>query len=129
MYRILDEMLKAEDIINVLYFSSEGKFFREYYADWFKRHRSAFYDDYLYVLAGLGKLGISAVPLHVLPQLVPLKAANFRTDDFLECYPDILEVQNGYVKLLRSRLMGEVLTLHSSDTLQTGLHQLVRYRK
>jgi len=127
MYRILDEMLKAEDIINVLYFSSEGKFFREYYADWFKRHRSAFYDDYLYVLGGLGKLGISVVPLHVLPQLVPLKAANFRTDNFLECYPDILEVKNGYVKLLRSRLMGEVLTLHSSDTLQKALHQLVRY--
>lgn len=127
MYRIWDMMREANDIIDVLYFSSEGKYFREYYADWIDSHQNNFYDDYLYILAALGKLGISTMPLHILPKLVPSKASGFKAEKFLECYPDIVEAKSGYVRLLRSRLIGEVLSPRSDNILRNALHQLVRY--
>lgn len=127
MHRIWDEMKKANDIIDVLYYSSEGKYFREYYADWIKTHQNNFYDDYLYVLAGLGKLGISDIPLHVLPKLVSHKASKFRTEDFLACYPDFIEAKSSHVKLLRSRLISAVLRPRPDDMLKNAIYQLVRY--
>lgn len=127
MYRILEKMREADDIIDVLYFSSEGRYFRDYYANWVKMHRNSFYDDYLYVLADLGKLGISSVPLYVFPKLVPSKAPGFKTEKFLKCYPNIVEAESGYIKLLRSRLIGGVLKSRQDDTLKDALYQLVRY--
>lgn len=127
MCRIWREMQKANDIIDVLYFNSEGKYFRQYYVDWVRNHRSDFYDDYLYVLAGFGKLGISAIPLHIFPKLVPSKTSNFNAKKFLICYPDIVEAKGGYVKLLRSRLIGETLHHRLDDTIKNALYQLVRY--
>lgn len=127
MYRIIGKMREANDIIDVLYFSSEGQYFREYYAGWVKMHRNSFYDDYLYVLADLGKLGISTVPLHAFSQLIPSKASNFETKKFLKCYPDIVEEESGYIKLLRSRLIREVLKSRPDGILKDALYQLVRY--
>lgn len=127
MFRIWDEMKKANDIIDVLYFSSEGKYFRDYYAEWVICHQNEYYDDYLYVLSGLGKLGISEIPLYMLPKLIPQKASRFHAEEFLACYPDIVEVKNGHIKLLRSRLISSVLRPRPDDTFKTAIYQLVRY--
>lgn len=127
MYRIWDEMRKTNDIVDVLYFSSEGRYFRDYYLDWFSSHKEKYYSDYIYILSALGKLGISKIPLYALPKLVPDKAARFKTQEFLQRYPDLLEARGGYIKLLRSRLISSVLHPTHEDTLKNAIYQLVRY--
>ena len=127
MYRIWDEMRKTNDIVDVLYFSSEGRYFRDYYLDWFSSHKEKYYSDYIYILSALGKLGISKIPLYALPKLLPDKAARFKTQEFLQRYPDLLEARGGYIKLLRSRLISSVLHPTHEDTLKNAIYQLVRY--
>lgn len=127
MRRILDEMEKTNDIVDVLYFSSEGKYFRDYYAEWITAHQNKYYDEYLYVLAAFGKLGIASVPMQILSKLIPHRASKFNAQEFLDCYPDIVEEKSGHVKLLRGRLISAALKPQHSNTLKNAIYQLVRY--
>lgn len=127
MFRIWDEMKKTNDIVDVLYFSSEGKYFRDYYTEWVTKHQNKYYDEYLYVLAAFGKLGIASLPIHILSKLIPQKSSKFNAQKFLACYPDIVEEKNGHLKLLRGRLISAVLNSKQNDTLKNAIYQLVRY--
>ncbi len=127
MSRIWAEMKKTDDIVDVLYFSSEGKYFRDYYTNWLITHQDKYYDEYLYVLAAFGKLGIASLPIQILSKLIPHKSSKFNAQKFLTCYPDIVEEKNGRIKLLRGRLISAVLNSTHSDTLMNAIYQLVRY--
>lgn len=127
MPRICSEMQKANDVIDVLYYSSEGKYFRDYYSNWIDLHGNDFYAEYLCVLSALGKIGISRIPLVLLGRLIPFKAAKFNAEQFLSSYPELLHEDAGYVKLLRSRIVGATLKSKSDTLIRDALFTLVTY--
>lgn len=127
IYRICSEMQKINDVIEVLYYSSEGKFFRDYYSNWIDLHGNEFYIEYLFVISALEKIGISRLPLAILGQLIPFKAAQFNADQFLSSYPELLHENGGYIKLLRSRIVGATLKPKSDTLIRDALFSLVIY--
>lgn len=127
LYRICDEMQRVNDVIDVLYYSSEGQYFRDYYSNWISTHETDFYIDYVCVLSALGKLGISRVPIALLGQLIPFKTAKFNAEQFLSTYPELLHEDAGYVKLLRSRIVGATLKTKSDALICDAIFALVMY--
>ena len=127
MDMVFEKMREINDIIDVLYFSSEGRFFKEHYAARLKTRESDFYYDYIFALCVLSKLGISRIPTMCLSRLIPNKVAKFSVSKLLVTYPDILEEQNGYIKLLRSRILSEVITTQDPTQVVNIITRLINF--
>lgn len=127
MQFIQDKMKKLNDIIDVLYYSSEGQYFREHYATWLKTKTQSKYIEYIYVLCVLNRLGISKIPTACLACLIPSKSVKFSLEIFLNEFSEILEEKNGHIKLLRGRVVADALPSLSSELVVTAIRQLVFY--
>ena len=125
--RVCTKIRETNDIIDALYFSTEGRYFRDYYAQWLRDKDTEFYFDYLRIISALCKLGISSIPLTTIGKLAPNKAARFVAADFLKAYPDLIYEKNGQVRLFRSRIIGDILQAGDKELIKNALFELVLF--
>lgn len=124
---INNKMKAIDDIIDILYFSSEGQYFRDHYTTWLKEKENSKYIEYIYVLSLLNCLGISELPTECLACLIPSKTAKFCLEEFINEFSEVLEERGGHVKLLRGRIVASALPTLSSELLKNAIYYLVRY--
>lgn len=108
---ILAKMTQINDLIEVLYFSSDGRGFSEYYSTILESYKHAIYDQYLSGLCFLARLGIIWIPNALLPRLFPFLANKFIYADFLKQYPDLIQTSYGRTKVMRRRLIQSTFKL------------------
>lgn len=124
---IKNEMRKMNDIVEVLYYSSEGRAFQDYYQDWLKEHYHKNYTYYLYAMSALGELGIINVPNAIMPRLVPEKRKDFSLNEFVERFPGIITVSRGRTKLRRQRILHPVMVDYDTKIIFDLLHEVSLY--
>lgn len=102
---ITEKMLKINDIIDILYYTSNGRSFRAYYDEWLKDNYEKTYAMYLEALCFLGKLGVSWVPTQLIAALISSNQAQFNLNDFQKRYSSIVTIQHGRLTIMRRRMI------------------------
>ena len=124
---IFDKMKKINDIIEVLYYSSEGMYFKKHYEYIIKNCEMNFYYGYIVSLCILSNLGVSQVPTICVSHLVPEQSPKFSEEDFLKAYPDLLEERNGFTRLLRRIILSNILPVTDKNIVYNTIKNLVIY--
>lgn len=102
---ITQKMFEINDIVDVLYYTSNGRPFKVYYSEWLKDNYEKSSAMYLEALCFLGKLGVSWVPTQLIASLVPSNQGEFRLSDFQSRYSDIVTIQSGRLTIRRRRMI------------------------
>jgi hypothetical protein len=102
---ITQKMLEINDIIDILYYISNGRSFRAYYDEWLKDNYEKMPAMYLEALCFLGKLGVSWIPTQLIASLVPSNQAEFNLNDFQNRYSNIVTIQRGRLTIRRRRMI------------------------
>jgi len=111
---ITKKMIEIYDIIDILYYISEGRLFREYYSEWLKDNYEKTSAMYLEALCFLGKLGVSWVPTQIIAALVPSNQSEFSVKDFQSRYSNIVTIQSGRLIIRRRRMIQSGMNFETS---------------
>ncbi|MEG1567789.1 MAG: SIR2 family protein [Anaerovoracaceae bacterium] len=102
---ITQKMLEIDDIIDILYYTSNGRSFKAYYDEWLKDNYEKTSAMYLEALCFIGKLGVNWIPTQLIASLVPLNQANFNLNEFENRYREIITIQCGRLTIRRRRMI------------------------
>ncbi len=111
---IIKKMLQINDIIEILYYTSNGRLFRAYYNEWLKDNYEKTSAMYLEALCFLGKLGVSWVPTQLIASLVPSNQAEFKLNDFQSRYSNIITIRSGRLTIRRRRMIQSGMKFETS---------------
>lgn len=111
---ITGKMLEINDIIDILYYTSNGRSFKAYYDEWLKDNYEKASAMYLESLCFLGKLGVSWVPTQLIASLVPSNQAMFNLNDFQKRYDNIITIQRGRLTIKRRRMIQSSMKFETS---------------
>ena len=121
---IVYKIRENNDIVETLFFVSNGRGFKEHYKKFMDTNGDTFYDEYLKYLCLLGEIGINLMPNEMIGTLIPEKNMEFNYNKFVRCYPDIIQPIGSNTKIGRRRLLMEVLDKCDSKTTQILLQQV-----
>ena len=117
---IVTQIMKEQDIIDALYYASEGRSFKKHYESWLKNNVNE--DEYklLQQVCCFGQLGIDRIPVILFNKLGQKTIRGFSLKDYVRKYNEIVKRQNSYVVFRRSRILNEVICTNDYD-LNTSL--------
>lgn len=124
---IIPRIEQENDIIDALYFATEGEPFQRHYDRWIKRHASDNEKNVLYSLCYLHRLGIASIPAPLLTRLGKLTQHGFRLRDFIKKYADVVDVYFGWVRLHRGRILNNLITTDDPHLILQTLREVARY--
>ncbi|WP_019553616.1 SIR2 family protein [Propionispira raffinosivorans] len=106
---ILKEISERTDIIDVLYYSTEGRYFLEYYKEEAipKLKKTKFY-DYVEIFFLLSILGVNWVPQELVIDFSDNALGDVTIDTLLE-ENNVFYEKNGLIKLCRRRIFEELI--------------------
>ena len=121
--RIINKINHFNDIIDALYYASEGISFKKYYEKFARDHEKNEYWKYICIISMMDSIGLSKIPKYFINRLIP-SATTFSFGDFTKTYTDILQVEHGYVHVRGSQIL--LYSMHKdSKALANSLYQLV----
>lgn len=106
---LVNQIMKEPDIIDALYFASEGRSFKKHYESWLRDNVNE--DEYrlLQQLCCFGQLGIDRIPIILFNKLGQKTIRGFSLKDYVRKYNEIIKCQSSYVIFRRSRILNEVI--------------------
>lgn len=102
---ITKKMTEIDDIVDVLYYISNGRSFRAYYDEWLKQNYEETSAKYLEALCFLGKLGVNWVPIQLVSSLVYSSRAGFNLNEFQTRYGNVITIKCGRLAVRRRRMI------------------------
>lgn len=124
---IIPKIEQENDIIDALYYSSEGEPFQRHYERWLKKRASDTEKKLLTSLCYLYRLGITSIPSLLIAKLGRSYDGSFRQNDFLAKYSDVLSIQGGWVRLHRARILNDLIGEDNSDLVINTLRMTTVY--
>jgi hypothetical protein len=121
---LIQKMTEINDIVEVLYFSSNGRGFEQYYRNLIEKNYDEIYSNYLKAMCMLGDLGIVWIPNQIIPSIIPDKKSFFNFEDFVKKYPQIVYHNCGRTKIRRRRVIKSVLEKIKKESIQEILYQI-----
>lgn len=122
---ITNKMIGINDLIDVLYYTSEGRSFREYYSEWLNNNYEETSAMYLEALCFFGKLGVNWVPTQIIPSLIPSQQAKFSINKFQKQYNDIVEIKSGRLTIKRRRMIQSGMTFKTQFVIDAIFNTLL----
>lgn len=112
---ILEKMIDLGDIVDVLYYSSEGKKFTQHYEKLIEQKFKS-YNKFLKTVCVLGDLGIEKIPNRLLSILPPYLTSS-EIKNLFNQNPDekIIYEERGKIRLRCRRIINDVLKNENSD--------------
>lgn len=126
--RLITERIKKEsDIVDALYYSSEGRSFEEHYRIWLKKMSSNAEQVLLQQLCCLGELGISRIPWVLLREIAGQNKLRVNFSDFCKKYKDVLFFERAFVGIKRERILSKLLPPLNEEETKTAIKQTAIY--
>lgn len=106
---ITKKITESEDIIDALFYASEGSSFKEHYVRWVEDKKNR--DDFNVVVAlcGLTQFGIEKIPLLLASEIGREYYPKFKLSEFAKAYSDVIISRDGHLKLIRNRMLEAAL--------------------
>jgi hypothetical protein len=123
------QIKKENDIIDALYFSSEGKSFQKHYQRWLHTHSTDPEQKLLQGLCCLSTLGITWLPNPLLASLGQTLLADFKVNDFCHKYSEVISSAYGKTRLRRDRVLSQLLPTIDIDLVLHVLGETAIYTK
>lgn len=118
---IIPKIKQENDIIDALYYSSEGEPFQRHYDRWLKKFAADGEKKLLYSLCYLYRLGIASIPSPLATKLGQSYDSSFRLNSFVTKYSDVISVSYGWVRMHRARILNDLI---GSSDLDMIVHTL-----
>lgn len=104
------------DIIEVLYVSSNGRGFSEHYNDWLLSQNDDIYRKAFIVLSFFSSININNLLIPNFNSTMQGIEKNFDFSEFIERYKEVLRIENSIIKVRCARLLKNVLDSNLNDT-------------
>ena len=124
---IVDKILEENDIIDALYFSTEGIPFQKHYQRWLNRYSSDGERHLLEQLCFLFKLGIAEIPNLLVSRLGKKLNKDFRLKDFCIKYAEVISVSYGWTRLRRGRILNQLIDTADATLISDALYETAIY--
>ncbi|BAK99576.1 hypothetical protein OBV_23780 [Oscillibacter valericigenes Sjm18-20] len=124
---ITSKINEENDIIDALYYSTEGNPFQKHYKRWLDRYSSDEERKLLYELCYLFRLGVTIIPNSLVTKLGTALNKNFRLDAFCKKYAEVVSVYYGWVRLHRGRILNHLIDTNDLALIMETLHKTAIY--
>lgn len=124
---ITSKIRQETDIVDALYYSTEGEPFQRHYEHWLEKNALSTEKSVLYSLCYLYRLGITNIPNPLVTQIGQRQVNGFRLRDFVKKYSDVIESSFGWVKLYRGRILSTIIEANSAEQIIQTLQQTAIY--
>lgn len=124
---ITSKIRQENDIIDALYYSTEGEPFQRHYERWLQKNALNVEKSVLYSLCHLHQLGITKIPNPLVTQIGKKQVNGFRLDSFIKKYSDVIKESFGCVKLYRGRILSTIIGAGDSKQVIQTLQQVAIY--
>lgn len=124
---IISKISDECDIIDALYYSTEGTHFQTHYKRWLERYSSDEERKLLYELCYLFRLGVISVPATFVTQLGKKFNKEFRLEAFCEKFSEVVSMSHGWVRLHRGRILNHLIENNDSQLIKSVLHEAAVY--
>lgn len=124
---ITSKIAKENDIIDALYYSTEGEPFQRHYERWLKRCASDLEKQVLYSLCYLYRIGVASIPTPLVTRLGRICDSSFRLNDFAIKYSDVVSISYGWLHLLRGRILNNLIDTDDSASIVRTLQEVAAY--
>lgn len=125
--KIISQIMKENDIIDALYYSTEGEPFQRHYSRWLTKNASDTDKKVLYSLCYLNRLGIAALPNPLVAKIGQLQSRGFQLSSFVKKYSDVVSVSPGWLRLHRGRILSTLIGANDPELIIQTLHQAAIY--
>ena len=120
---VVQKIKQEQDVIDALYFSSEGKSFIDHYSSWISRRVNLSERKVIQKICCLCKLGISSIPIILFEKIGKKSNPSFSSNEFLTKFSDIFSRKSGNVSLRRSKILSSILEPLEADEIMDVLWQ------
>ena len=124
---IISYIIKEQDIIDALYYASEGRNFKEHYVAWMKKKALKSERILLQQMCVLCQLGIRRIPIYLFHQMGRSLDRIFTIGNFVKKYGEVMLINRGYVYLRRNRILYEILKPIEPTVVNSALYQVASY--
>lgn len=124
---ITSKIIQENDIIDALYYSTEGKPFQKHYKRWLDRYSSDEEKKLLYELCYLFRLGVTTIPSTLITKLGKKLKGDFRLDAFCKKYAEVVSVYYGWVRLHRGRILNHLIETNNISLIMETLYETATY--
>ncbi len=124
---ITAKIREEHDIIDALYYSTEGVPFQKHYEKWLRRYASDGERKLLYQLSYLFRLGIVNLPNPLVTKLGRKLNRNFRLSDFGRKYGEVVRIASGHTRLYRGRILNQLIDVSDAALCADALRETALY--
>lgn len=124
---IVKKISGESDIIDALYYSTEGTHFQTHYKRWLDRYSSDEERKLLYELCYLFRLGVISVPSPFVTKLGKQLNKEFCLEIFCEKFSEVVSMSYGWVRLHRGRILNHLIDNDDTPLIKNVLHEAAVY--
>ncbi len=124
---IMKKVIEENDIIDALYYSSEGTSFQKHYRRWLDNKATDPEKRILHELCYLNRLGVTRIPNPLLAHLGGMIVSGFSVDGFLKKYSEVLSSSFGWIRLRRGRILNKLLESINREWVKETLIETAKY--
>ncbi|WP_303814484.1 SIR2 family protein [Selenomonas ruminantium] len=106
---ILKKINETDDVIDALFYATEGTDFKEHYEVWSNNHATMSGYNVLKALTLLRLLGVTSVSLTLLLAVGKIYDKRFTIRQFQRGFSDVILLKDGKCKVIRSRIIKSVI--------------------